>query len=304
MNIRAKIYGDDDYADEPLLKAKQPRGAKADELDSVAVAREARRTSNSRGEDRHRLTGERAMLTYKRRKIEVELLNLSGGGAMVSGPFEPLLWDRVYLRLGENGTIECAVRWIRGGRVGLEFAHETRLDCRPDKVAAVLRQVIARSFPDLGFGASAEPEIEGVDAQPLDDEHRSALRHPLVWTGELHHDYQTTPIRIRNISAVGAMIESETPVRVGAEPMLELGENLMIAATVVWSVGDQVGLRFQSSFDLAQLAEACPNLAPATWTPPAYLDKASDGGASPWDPRWKRLGIKQLQHELDGLLNR
>ena len=37
MNIRAKIYGD--WVEEPLLKAKKPKGAKADELDSIAVAR-------------------------------------------------------------------------------------------------------------------------------------------------------------------------------------------------------------------------------------------------------------------------
>ena len=35
MNIRAKIYGD--WVEEPLLKAKKPKGAKADELDSIAV---------------------------------------------------------------------------------------------------------------------------------------------------------------------------------------------------------------------------------------------------------------------------
>ena len=40
MNIRAKIYGD--WVEEPLLKAKKPKGAKADELDSIAVARESR----------------------------------------------------------------------------------------------------------------------------------------------------------------------------------------------------------------------------------------------------------------------
>src|SRR5439155_5834057 len=134
-----------------LLGSKRPRGAKADKLHSVVVPREARRLSNSRAGDRHRLQAEQVRLTHCGEARKVELINLSGGGAMVSGRFDPKLWDRVQLHLGENGTIECAVRWIRDGRIGLEFAHETRLDCSADEQAQVLREVIVRSFPDLQF---------------------------------------------------------------------------------------------------------------------------------------------------------
>jgi hypothetical protein len=221
MNIRAKIFGGDSPPDEPLLSAKRPKGAKADELHSVIVTRETRRKSNNRGGDRHRLIGERARLRHEDREIEVALLNLSGGGAMVEGPFEPLLWDRVDLTLGEDGTIECAVRWIRNGRVGLEFAHETRLDCGPDKVASVLRGVIVRSFPELEFVETDEEDLEDESLEEANtgtsgDDHRAAMRHPLIWTGELHHDYQSTKVRIRNISGTGAMIESPDSVRANA----------------------------------------------------------------------------------------
>ena len=99
MNIRAKIFGGASAADEPLLKAKSPRGAKADTLHSVKVARDAQRTNNNRGEDRHRLTDEQARVTYNGFDSEVELINLSGGGAMVSAQFEPMIWDRVDLHL-------------------------------------------------------------------------------------------------------------------------------------------------------------------------------------------------------------
>ena len=62
MNIRAKIFGGTSLADEPLLKAKRPKGAKPRSLDSVVVPRETRRQSNSRGGDRHRLSGEKAQV--------------------------------------------------------------------------------------------------------------------------------------------------------------------------------------------------------------------------------------------------
>jgi hypothetical protein len=294
MNIRAKIYGD--WVEEPLLKAKKPRGAKADELDSIAVSRESRQRSDSRAEDRHRLIGERARVTHDGTHHEVELINLSGGGAMIAGALKPLLWDRVDLHLGSHGDIECAVRWIRDGRIGLEFAHETRLDWSADEVAAVLREVIIRSFPHVEFSESEWSE-EAPSAS--EDEHRRAARHPLIWTGVLHHDYQSTPVRVRNISSTGAMIESATPVRLGTQPLLELTDAASLSVTVEWAVGDQVGVSFHSPFDMSLLVDSPPSVADAKWTPPPYL-RAS--GENDKDDHWGRLTLYELRQELEGFL--
>lgn len=297
MNIRAKIYGGMSAAEEPLIRPKKPKGAKADTLHSVAVARETRRSSNSRGEDRHRLTDERARVTYNGRDLEVELINLSGGGAMVAGRFSPMLWDRVDLHLGNHGTIECAVRWIRDGRVGLEFAHETRLDWPSDQVATVLRHVIERTFPHIAFPQSDElqpaPQVEETRA----DEQRIAPRHPLIWNGTLHHDYQSDPVRVRNISSTGAMIETSAKVRVGATPLFELTDAISVSAIVEWAVGDQVGLRFQEPFDVDTLADARPTVASSDWKPPSYLGKAIKK-----EDRWNRLDIAELRDELEGFI--
>jgi hypothetical protein len=303
MNIRAKIIRG--VADEPLLRAKQPRGARADSLDGVIVRREAHRSSNSRGDDRHRLIGEGARITYDGREIEVELINLSGGGAMVAGRFVPMIWDRVDLHLGPNGTIECAVRWVRDGRVGLEFAHETRLDWSSDEVAALLRQVIERTFPDIAFREQAEEPPVAAEEKPAprmrwDDEQRTAPRHPLIWNGTLYHDFQTTPVRIRNISSSGAMIETDAAVRVGSQPLLELTEATSLSATVEWAVGDQVGLSFHTPFDMNMLAESTPSVVKDKWAPPAYLDPDAESEGAKWD----RLSLYQLQQELEGYLKR
>ena len=297
MNIRAKIFGGEAAAEEPILKAKKPKGAKADTLHSVKVEREAQRRSNARAEDRHRLSGERARLKHNGTDVEVELINLSGGGAMVKGPFEPLIWDRVDLHLGNHGTIECAVRWIRDDCVGLEFAHETRLDWPSDQVAIVLRHVIERTFPHIHFPESGEkPPV----AQPeIEDEHRAAPRHPLVWNGTLHHDYQSTPIRVRNISRTGAMIEVGVPVRVGADPVLELTEATALSATVEWAVGDQVGLRFHTPFEMEMLSNTRPSVV-SEWKPPSYLD--SETPSAHIEDHWGRLDLYQLRDELEGFL--
>lgn len=304
MNIRAKIYGSA-AAPEPVLKAKKPKGAKADSLNSVALKRESRQRINSRSEDRHRLAGERARVSHDGTQHDVQLINLSGGGAMLAATFSPMLWDRIDLHLGQHGTIECRVCWLRDDRIGLEFAHETRLDWPSDDVATVLRHVIERTFPHIAFPAREQQralEDEPVGSQ-TDDEHRSTARHPLIWSGMLYHDYQSTKVRLRNISRTGAMLETREKVRVGAQPLLELSDAVSISATVEWAVGDQLGLRFHSPFDLNLLAEARPTVASNEWTPPSYLRLASDQSSGS-DDRWNRLSLADLQNQLDGFLKR
>ena len=298
MNIRSKIFGNGKGEDEtPVVASKKPKGAKAHALNSISVARETTRKADTRDEDRHRLPDEQVSATYKGQTHNVQLVNLSGGGAMVASDFEPRLWDRLQLHLGENGTIECAVRWLKGNRIGLEFAHETRLDCSADKQAAVLREVIARSFPDIEFAAPTET-VE----TPNYDEMRGDRRHPLIWSGLIHHAFQSTPIRLRNISSTGAMIECSQVLRVGAEPMLELGDHVQISTTVAWVFGDTAGLRFQTEFDLSLLARSRPDLASAKWDRPTYLEPGAAAADSPWDEQWDRMSLGELRQSLEGFM--
>jgi len=296
MNIRAKIFRG--AVDEPIIQPKKPKRAKAHSLKSINVSRDAQRRSNDRTTDRHRLSDEWARITYNGAELKVELVNLSGGGAMVAGAFEPLLWERVDLHLGNHGTIECAVRWIREGRVGLEFAHETQLDWPSNEVATVLRHVIERSFPHVRFRESDEPQPSKAD--PIAEEHRDAPRHPLIWSGTLHYDFESIQVRLRNISGTGAMIETSASVPVGAEPLLELSADVSLSSTVEWAVGDQLGLRFHSPFDMKLLAQAKPKLATSGWKPPAYLDP----DANFQEDRWGRLNLVELRQELEGFLKR
>ena len=294
MNIRANIFGGAPSPDEKILQSKKRKGTDADSLDKL-IEREDLRTNHSRFEDRHRLLDETVQLKRGGKLHDVELINLSGGGAMVSAKVKLALWDKVELHLGENGTVECAVRWIRGDRFGLEFAQETRIDCGADEQAAVLREVIRRSFPDLEFEADGERELEHSGP-----EGRGERRHPLVWSGLLHHDYQSTPVRLRNVSATGTQIECPEHLTVGSEPLLELGPDLSISATVAWVVGDQAGLRFAKPFDLRDLARSRPEVAGSHWEPPAYLEGAEGGSGE----HWGRMSLGQLRQELEGFLKR
>lgn len=298
MNIRAKILGGGSRSpDESILRSKKRKGASVGALESL-IEREEARTNHSRSEDRHRLLDETVVIKRDEILHEVELINVSGGGAMIGGNVDLALWDRIELQLGENGTVECVVRWLRNGRFGLEFAHETRIDCGADEQAAVLREVIRRSFPDLEFEAELEAPVQEPDA-----ESRGERRHPLVWSGVLHHDYQSSNVRIRNISTTGAMIECPACLTVGSEPLLELGEELSISTKVAWVMGEGAGLRFDRPFDLQNLARARPQLTPAHWDPPTYLEGDSNRD-SPWADHWKRMSVGQLRQELEGFMKR
>ena len=58
MNIRSKIFGSGKQAEEsPVVRAKAPKGVKADTLNSIPVAREETRRANTRDGDRHRERG-------------------------------------------------------------------------------------------------------------------------------------------------------------------------------------------------------------------------------------------------------
>jgi hypothetical protein len=307
-NIRQQIFGGERQERRSLLGAKRKKGADSDSgLLSVSIPRAEARLSDSREADRHRLTDEQVTVKHGRKSHKVDLVNLSGGGAMVAGNFEPNLWDRVELHLGEGARLECTVRWIKNGRVGLEFAHETRIDCAPKDRARLLQDVIARSFPEtkVEIATPAAPDKpEPALELPKADDGRGEFRHPLIWSGQIHYDFESTPVRLRNISANGAMIECSVPLPIGAEPLLDLGEAGSIFARVSWCCGDQVGLAFQTEFDLADLAKSRPDLVPVNWQAPNYLKNPSPGAAAPPSDPWQRLSMDELNERLEGYLKR
>ncbi|MFL6830072.1 MAG: PilZ domain-containing protein [Sphingomicrobium sp.] len=304
-SIREQILGGERPERRSLLSPKRKKGANGDAgLTSVEIQREAVRQTNTRGGDRHRLLPDQhTRVTHKRKSYVVHLINLSGGGAMISADFEPLMWDRVDLHLGGESRTECAVRWIKDGRIGLEFAHETRLDCSEDEQAEVLRAVIAENFAELAL----EPADFPVDAprERKRPDKRASRRHPLIWSGVLRFGVTTAPVRLRNVSSTGAQAEINGGPSVGEGVVLDLGNSGSIAATVSWAVGDHIGLSFNEPFDLARLARSKPEIAPVKWNQPHYLKvdpTAARADQSPWSEEWGRMSLDELREELEGFL--
>lgn len=297
------------HSGDPIVRDKQGRGSAEDDLSSVEVPRSEARTHNQRDDDRHRLEQESATARFDGEMHDVDLINLSGGGAMIRADFQPRLWERVDLILAEGGEIECAVRWLRGDRVGLEFAHETRIDCDPEVRDQLLLDVIHRSFPEVALAPREEAESPVAPAEQGDDDdavtnsRRVERRHPLVWMGEVFFQHDSEKVRLRNISENGALIESPVSYPLDSEILLDLGDAGQHFATVSWACADKAGLRFHQPFDLKKLGSAKPQVAPRLMTRPGPGVQSADQD-NPWADGWKRQSLDELRDDLEGYLKR
>ena len=282
----------------PLLKRKRPRKNGEEGLGGVPIAREESRRKDARERDRLPGRGQRCRLTYRGGDVEVEIVNLSGGGAMIAAGTVPNLAERLHLHLGADGSVEAIVRWVKAGRIGLEVAHETHLDCSDEERAELLLDAIDRAFPHRKTGGpSVKPAADDSSEQ------RIAARHPLIWSAEVQTRSGNSRVRIRNISATGALIQCSKPLPLGREVILDLGKGGSVDATVSWAVGDHAGLSFDEEFDMRRLSHSKPTVAPARWLRPAYLEK-DVGADSAWDDAWSRMSVDELRNELEGFLKR
>ena len=108
-------------------------------------------------------------------------------------------------------------------------------------------------------------------------------RHRLIRTGKLEVAGEALPVRLRNISEGGAMIECDRDLPPATEVRLDLDEAGTLDAEVRWSARGQLGMRFAAPFSLSRLARraglrAAPKAKVVT---PAYLDPAAPAAAPP-----------------------
>ena len=289
-----------------VVSEKNPRQAGSGDLSGSVVPRHEVRLTDHRDSDRHRLVDQRATVTFEGGRHTVEVVNLSAGGAMIRCDLVPHLWDMMELELGEGYALEGAVRWLRDGCIGLEFAHETRIECTPDERATVLLEVIQRSFPEQEVNLLRPEPIESEEEDEMDEDlgGRDNRRHPLIWTGQIHSTNATHPTRLRNVSAGGALVDVEAYYPVGAEVMLDLGSAGKFIANVQWTCGAKAGLRFRKEFDLNCLANAKPEVASNQWLKPSFLDLPIEEDNTPWHVKWSRGSIAEIRSELEGFLKR
>lgn len=91
-------------------------------LDGNMIPRTVRRMFDERLEPRHDGELQTAVLTHRGRNNVVRVGNISSSGAMVVYPGVPHIGETVTLQLLDHGAVAGQVRWVRDGRVGINFA--------------------------------------------------------------------------------------------------------------------------------------------------------------------------------------
>jgi hypothetical protein len=280
--IRSTILSGEEKPATPVAsKAKRAGEGGLGGLTKIAIKREETRVTNQRAEDRLRDIVEETMMVFRRKKMSVRVINVSSRGAMIEADVEARIGEKLDVLFTEGNKTKCVVRWVRGGRIGIEFLNETIFWDSSPSAGPVFRYE-----GDDRDGAPSAPR-EVLDRQP---------RQALLRSGTLYWSGISIPVRLKNISAGGARIESGQELRPGVEVELDLGDAGFQYAEVRWAKDGQIGLRFAAEFDLDTLAPA-----PATASSPAsellkpaYLETETQPD-SPWAARFERLTLTDLR---------
>ncbi len=83
-----------------------------------------------------------------------------------------------------------------------------------------------------------------------------------------------TEIRLRNISAMGALVECSEMVAPGQAMTIDIVGVGPVVGTVRWSQAGKFGVQFTEHFDLARLATKRPNSNDVTMLQPWYVSQA------------------------------
>ncbi|HEX6376254.1 MAG TPA: PilZ domain-containing protein [Allosphingosinicella sp.] len=280
--LRSTILSGDKPPASPVARKAKARNEAPSPggLTKIAIRRQEPRITDQRLEDRHFGIVERSTIIFRRRRQEVEVVNVSSRGAMIVAPIEPRIGEQLDIEFTDANRTRCVVRWVREGRVGLEFVNETIFwetgGCGP---------VFHCEQPGpASDGATAADPL--VDREP---------RQTLLRGGTLYWSGISIPVRLRNISEGGARVESGRELCPGAEVELDLGDGNFAVAEVRWCKDGQVGLRFAEAFDIEALAPShASGERPPEVLKPAYLESELQPD-SPWAARYERLSLTDLK---------
>lgn len=91
-------------------------------LDGAMIPRTVKRMFDERLEQRSEAAAQTAILSHRGRNHVVRIGNLSASGAMIVYSGLPHIGEEVGLQLLDHGAVTGQVRWVRDGRVGINFA--------------------------------------------------------------------------------------------------------------------------------------------------------------------------------------
>jgi diguanylate cyclase (GGDEF)-like protein len=198
-------------------------------------------------------------------------------GHLRDAPLDKIKIDRSFVRgAAEPGSRNAAiVRAIvvlaeslgmdttaEGAETLEELALIRRLGCSQVQGFIFSKAVSAAEARSLAADSRPSAELAGFGRPP---------RHRLIRMGSLRVGDESLPVRLRNISEGGAMVECDRPFAEGARVELDLDGAGIVGSEVRWCQRGRVALKFDRRFPLARLARPGRKAAATTMLQPDYL---------------------------------
>ncbi len=92
------------------------------------IPRAQPRQAEQRAEPRHEDLVDRAVIFFRGQEHLVPVVNISARGTMIECDILPRIGEAVLIQFENCCRIHGFVRWVRDGRVGLNFGHEIVLE--------------------------------------------------------------------------------------------------------------------------------------------------------------------------------
>jgi EAL domain-containing protein (putative c-di-GMP-specific phosphodiesterase class I) len=211
----------------------------------------------------------------------------SGLGHLRDAPLDKIKIDRSFVRGAEaKGSRNAAII-----RAIVVLAESLGMDTTAEgaetlEELALIRSLGCSQVQGFLFGKAVPPsearilaaasrptaELVGFSRPP---------RHRLLRNGVIEHAGDMLPVRLRNISAEGAMVECERPLPADSRILLDLDEGGRLNAEVRWSQRGQLGLRFDRAFELRSLSRAKAGAGGLKMLTPAYLEPRAEPAPAP-----------------------
>ncbi len=93
-------------------------------LDGVRIPSSEPRVVDQRCEPRLEDVVNRAMILFREQEYLVPVVNISSRGTMVQCDITPRVGETIFIQFENCTRIHGFVRWVREGRIGLNFGHE------------------------------------------------------------------------------------------------------------------------------------------------------------------------------------
>ena len=261
-----------------VVAAKSSRARRGNDgsLADIRIRRQEARRADQRREPRQVQVVDQAVLRYRGRRYDVPVLNLSSRGAMVECDLRPRIGARIMLRFADCNETACVVRWVRDGRIGLEFDKETVMIVAND----VQRPIVG------GRRAGEHP--------PIALRKQRAPRQASMLRAQLHSRDGTMSVKLRNISSSGAMLQATDDLPEHSEIVLEIPRAPAIPGRVRWCLNKQIGIHFEDELDLDSLLRAPEEVhEQPDYLKPDYLRSELEAD-SPWASKRAGLTMRDL----------